>query len=51
MIFWVARVKVIHGEYLMGPNIYDLGYENPSQELDNFLDASGKAAFYFLRRN
>lgn len=38
-------------DYTKAANIYDLGYENPSQELDNFLDASGKAAFYFLRRN
>lgn len=32
-------------------DIYDSGYDYPSQELDKFLSVAAKAAFYEIRRN
>lgn len=42
---------ITRSEYDKATDIYEMGYEHPSLELDEFLDASGKAAFYFIRQH
>lgn len=38
-------------EYVRASHIYEDGnYENPSKELDKFLNRLGKAAYYYIRR-
>lgn len=38
-------------EYDKAMEIYEMGYKHPSLELDNFLDTSAKAAFYFITQH
>ncbi len=41
---------ITQNEYDRAFRIYEDDYEQPSLELDKFLDVSAKAAFYYIRR-